>query len=413
MTGSAQASARANTSAPAGGRPRVVFEQYVIPAYRVPFFAALAQRVDLLVIASQERTVDGVTDIRDGLPFAAVRLAEKPGTAFHPDIVRCLDETEAQVWISYDHSPGQYADCGEVSRYVAAHDVRRLVMGCQGYEVRDFAAYRRLRASPWRRPRTYLGWRRLRRRLRGLDGFVVHSAHTASFFEEVYDVPAERIAVCHNAIDTHLIEEVRRRRESASAARDPLRVGFVGRMTEGKRVDTLLHAFAEISRRWPQSSLVLVGDGSAREGWQRLASGLGLANVDFRGAVFDQRELAEILCECSLFVLPGLGGLALNAAMAAGLPVICSHADGTELDLVHEGVNGWHVPPRDTEALTAALAEALADDERLGRMGHTSAEMIEGVFNLEAMVDVYVASIELALGRGPRRRDGEHRRREQ
>ncbi|HZK58608.1 MAG TPA: hypothetical protein VFC59_01875, partial [Cryobacterium sp.] len=54
------------------------------------------------------------------------------------------------------------------------------------------------------------------------------------------------------------------------------------------------------------------------------------------------------------------------------------------------------------EALTAALAEALADGAHLGRMGRTSAEMIEGVFNLEAMVDVYVARIELALGCDPR-----------
>ena len=37
-----------------------------------------------------------------------------------------------------------------------------------------------------------------------------------------------------------------------------------------------------------------------------------------------------------------------------------------------------------------------------GRMGRTSAEMIEA----------YVASIELALGRDPRSRDGEHTRRE-
>lgn len=41
-------------------RPRVVFEQYVVPAYRVAFFAALAEKVDLLVVASTERRVDGV-----------------------------------------------------------------------------------------------------------------------------------------------------------------------------------------------------------------------------------------------------------------------------------------------------------------------------------------------------------------
>ena len=36
----------------------------------------------------------------------------------------------------------------------------------------------------------------------------------------------------------------------------------------------------------------------------------------------------------NIFVLPGTGGLAINEAMAYGLPVICSEADGTEKDLV-------------------------------------------------------------------------------
>ena len=49
--------------------------------------------------------------------------------------------------------------------------VRRLLMRCQGRQVRDFAAV------------------------------VVYSTYTGRFFEEVYDVPAERIAVAHNAID--------------------------------------------------------------------------------------------------------------------------------------------------------------------------------------------------------------------
>lgn len=42
----------------------VLFEQYVIPRYRVPFFAVLAENVDLLVVASTERRFDGVAGVR-------------------------------------------------------------------------------------------------------------------------------------------------------------------------------------------------------------------------------------------------------------------------------------------------------------------------------------------------------------
>ena len=33
-------------------KPKVIFEQYAIPHYRVPFFNKLAKEVDLLVVAS-------------------------------------------------------------------------------------------------------------------------------------------------------------------------------------------------------------------------------------------------------------------------------------------------------------------------------------------------------------------------
>ena len=89
-------------------RPRVVLEQYVIPRYRVPFFAALAEKVDLLVVASKDRTVDGVTDVRDRLPFQSVRLMAEPGTNYHPDIGRSLREHQAQVWVSYDHAVSDF-----------------------------------------------------------------------------------------------------------------------------------------------------------------------------------------------------------------------------------------------------------------------------------------------------------------
>jgi len=371
----------------------------VIPRYRVPFFAALAEKVDLLVVASKDRSVDGVTDVRDGLPFQSTRLVEEPGTNYHPDIGRSLREHQAQVWISRDHAVERFRGGKCIAKYARAQGVRRLHWGCDGYEVRDFVAYRRRFNSPWREPRTHLIWRRERKHLRALDGFIAYSSHTARYFEAVYDIPRDCITVAHNAIDTHVIEEVRRQRESVGVVRDPLRIAFVGRMAEGKGVETLLHAFSQVSRRLPGSSLVLVGDGSGREACETLAARLGLGTVDFLGAVFDDRELARILCECSLFVLPGLGGLALNAAMAAGLPVVCTNGDGTELDLVQEGLNGWHFPPGDTDALAGTLTRALDDAERLCSMGSASAVLAENEFSLSAMVDAYASRIALAIAR--------------
>ena len=369
----------------------------MVPRYRVPFFEALSRRVDLLVIASEDRIVEGVTDVRDCLPFACARLAEEPGTRLHPELNRCLREHRAQVWISGSHAIERYAWGQKTMATVREHDIRRVYWGCGGYAVRDFAACRRLQNQPLRKPRTYLEWRRRRERWRGLDGHILYSSHSADYLQAVYDVPRERMTVAHNAVDTRLTEDVRRRRESTGVARDLRRLVFVGRMTEGKGVKTLLRSFAEVSRRRPDISLHLVGDGGERPALERQAREMGLDGVSFLGAVYDEQQLAEILCDASLFVLPGLGGLALNTAMAAGLPIVCSQGDGTELDLITEGVNGWHVPPGDVKALSTTLTEALSDPGRLHEMGMTSAERIETRFNLAAMVDSYVRGIEAAL----------------
>jgi glycosyltransferase involved in cell wall biosynthesis len=91
----------------------------------------------------------------------------------------------------------------------------------------------------------------------------------------------------------------------------------------------------------------------------------------------------------------------LNTAMAAGLALVCADGDGTELDLVQDGVNGWRFPPGDVDALAAVLAHALSDADRLWASGRTSAALIGRDFSLSAMVDAYVERIRRVLSEEP------------
>ena len=95
-----------------------------------------------------------------------------------------------------------------------------------------------------------------------------------------------------------------------------------------------------------------------------------------------------------LFVLPGTGGLAVQQAMAFGLPVVVAQADGTQSDLVRIG-NGWQVPPHDLLALIAALDAALSDVPRLRRMGAASYHVVSKEIDLERMVAVFLEALGL------------------
>jgi glycosyltransferase involved in cell wall biosynthesis len=103
-------------------------------------------------------------------------------------------------------------------------------------------------------------------------------------------------------------------------------------------------------------------------------------------------ELENWFNEADLFVLPGTGGLAVQEAMAHGLPVIVAEGDGTQDDLVRP-VNGWRVPPGGEAAFASVLQEALSDPPRLRRMGKESFRIVQEEANLEEMVRAFVRAL--------------------
>ena len=74
-------------------------------------------------------------------------------------------------------------------------------------------------------------------------------------------------------------------------------------------------------------------------------------------------QVPAVLRNVDMLVLPSRYenlSSALIEAMAAGLPVVATRVGGTA-DLVHDGVNGLLVAPRDPAALAAAISRVLAD----------------------------------------------------
>ena len=134
----------------------------------------------------------------------------------------------------------------------------------------------------------------------------------------------------------------------------------------------------------------MVGDGPARSGLEAMASQV-YPQAEFSGAHFGA-ELEGDFTKADLFVLPGKGGLAVQQAMAYGLPVIVAQGDGTQDDLVRPE-NGWQVPPDDLGALRAVLEMALSDAAHLRWMGAESYRIVRDEINLERMVGVFVEAL--------------------
>jgi glycosyltransferase involved in cell wall biosynthesis len=234
-----------------------------------------------------------------------------------------------------------------------------------------------------------LGWLRRWERfsfLRGLDAIIAYSRRGADEYRAL-NLPAERIFMASNATAPRPTKPPPERPPHFDGRAVLL---FVGRLQARKRLDMLLHACARLQGEI-QPRLLIVGEGPEREAFEMLARRV-CPSAEFVGARHGV-ELEPYFTAADLFVLPGTGGLAVQEAMAHGLPVIVARGDGTQDDLVRPG-NGWQVPPDDPNALSAVLADALSDPARLRRMGAESYRIVAEEINVETMVGVFVEALE-------------------
>ncbi|HYY57623.1 MAG TPA: glycosyltransferase [Pyrinomonadaceae bacterium] len=125
----------------------------------------------------------------------------------------------------------------------------------------------------------------------------------------------------------------------------------------------------------------IAGDGAERHEIERRIKTLGLKErVRLLGHV-DYKELPRIYSQADAYLQPSLSepwGLAVNEAMACGLPLVVSDRCGCHEDLVREGVNGFTFDPSRPETLTEALDRLLARKSSWGEMGQSSREIIDG-----------------------------------
>jgi glycosyltransferase involved in cell wall biosynthesis len=225
---------------------------------------------------------------------------------------------------------------------------------------------------------------RLRRQyLLRFDALIAYSSQGAAEYKAI-GFPEERIFTAYNAVAT----APESKPERTSFQGRSLRLLFVGRLQARKRIDLLLKACAQLQE---DVELVIIGDGPARGQFEALAQEF-FPQARFTGAVYGE-GLQSWFEWADMFLLPGTGGLAVQQAMATGLPVIVARGDGTQADLVTAD-NGWLVPPDDVASLLEAMEAALQDPEALLRMGLASYELSRTRFNIGSMVAVFLRAVE-------------------
>ncbi len=351
---------------------RLAIQQRVLPAYRVPFFDRLAARCE------------GGLSLFAGLP----RRREAILTTSELTIARLVPAFNRHVLAGAAYVCLQ----PNIQDWLEAWDPQALILEANPryWSNRKALAWMRARARPvigWGlgAPRGRPIWRGF---LRGFDALIAYSTWGAEQYQAA-GFPAKRVYVAPNAVvgAPPTLDP-----RPALSGKTPTLL-FVGRLQERKRLDLLLQACARLS---PGPELMIVGDGPARPQVERLAQRM-YPTAQLKGAVHGA-ALDRLFRQADLFVLPGTGGLAVQQAMAHGLPVVVAEADGSQRDLVSND-NGWLVPPGNLAALTDALRAALSQPERLREMGAASHRIVTERVNIQAMVETFLDALEAVHSR--------------
>jgi glycosyltransferase involved in cell wall biosynthesis len=314
---------------------RVALLTNFVPPYRVPFFEAIAERVDRLLVLTSTRMeagrpwrfAPGSLDVvvQRTLSFAQTQDA---GT-FHDRVaVHVPIDTAAQL---RGFAPDVIVTGEFGARTIAAtyygrrHEVPVVVWATlsERSEARRGIARRLVRE----------------RLLRSAQHVIVNGA-SGERYVRAFGVSAERIT--RVPATTRMEPFLALPLEPPSVER--LRVLFVGNLIPRKAPGALLAAAREIAAAGRPIDLTFVGDGPLRAELEAGAASPppGLA-VRFAGAV-DYDELPALYARADVLAFPTLAdewGLVVNEALAAGVPVLGSLESQAVQELVVDGQNGW------------------------------------------------------------------------
>jgi glycosyltransferase involved in cell wall biosynthesis len=205
----------------------------------------------------------------------------------------------------------------------------------------------------------------------------------------VYRLPDRRIATIWNGVTLPTDAGDPAFRDKLGAENRIL-IGTIATLITQKGLGDLLEVAKRIRASGRKALFVVVGEGHLRAELEAKHRQLGLDDiVVFTGWVTNAADLA--LPVFDIFFQPSLWeamSVVILEAMAAGKPIVATRV-GENPEIIEDGIDGLLVPPKDIDAMVAAI-ERLMDDAALGlRLGRAARAKVEQRFTVERMTRAY------------------------
>jgi glycosyltransferase involved in cell wall biosynthesis len=202
--------------------------------------------------------------------------------------------------------------------------------------------------------------------------------------------PQKTITV-HNAIDLEIFDDASKRDYIDLEREDTEKpaIIYAANLVLVKGQEYYLMAAAKILGKH-KARFYVIGDGPRREYLEKLAHSLEIEkDVIFTGRIhwpkiyYVLSNIADICVSSSIsenfpfFILE---------CMAARKPIVATNVGGVS-EAVIEGVNGYLVPPRDSESLAKAIITLIENPEHAEQMGLEGRKFVEKKFSMPVLIE--------------------------
>ena len=199
-------------------------------------------------------------------------------------------------------------------------------------------------------------------------------------------------------VDTELFKPIPEKRHEIRAClgfkEDDFVVGYCGRLTPVKGIDTLLEAMQLLSEYNDKVRLLVIGGGGEGLGgdtYDKKARALLGDRVLMTGWV-KQEQVPFYWQAADVAVQPSFaegGPLGTMESAACGLPIVASRTGGLQ-DMVNDGVTGFLIKPGDAEELGQKIKVFMESPNLRKEMGTASRSYIVKNFGWDEITERYV-----------------------
>ncbi len=203
-----------------------------------------------------------------------------------------------------------------------------------------------------------------------------------------YGQDPDKIHVIHNWVDVSKrvpSANVYDTRRKLDIEKDQLIIGCIGRLHPQKGQVYLIQAYAELISEFPNSKLLLIGDGPSKEVLEEEVNRLGIADsVIFTGTISGD-DYNNYLSVIDVYVQPSVfEGLprTLLDAMCMGKAIVATDINGNR-EAIENGINGLLVRSENVQEISLALARLLRSPEDRETLASQAVKSANNKFSME------------------------------